>query len=481
MAEYPGWETKPEKPAVSRSIGARGWLVVAGIAAAVSSVGYRYSDPTMVSSFFGQLRSMFDEHPSVGVLRSYTATLDDRIAAAIGLRSLDKEAHVGSAVKALLEALETGEPPLRTAAAQTVGVLANLLDRLEPDPSPTSPPGLRDQVIAALVERLDDPDADTLLAACVALNQFYATPHQPGQPLPPSLVAHLDHEWASVRATVCQTLVHFPADLTSLIPKLISMLDHPDAATCYGASQALVAATPDRAQLPTLLLCLRSDSPLARFHAARLLGKLGPSARSAAPELMALLKEAATAPAASHPVTGKFKLEDNLAEEAAVALARTAPGDATIKFFVEMLEAGNPAYSKTARWSIAATGLENCGPPASVAVPVVISCVERMLDAKPEPRSAIPLVNLIAKQAPGSPSAERAVKLLTRLLASDARAVDPQIRITAARALGHFGRAAEPAIPRLKVVAGEPGGVVRGFAAEALSTIEKAAQPESIH
>lgn len=75
------------------------------------------------------------------------------------------------------------------------------------------------------------------------------------------------------------------------LPLLLQLLKDPDATLAHVVVQTLQKIPPVEADLPVYQAALRENHPLVRQQVAARLGRLGPQAREAVPELAALLKD----------------------------------------------------------------------------------------------------------------------------------------------------------------------------------------------
>jgi HEAT repeat protein len=438
------------------------------------------------------IRDHLEGYQPLRVIRSGNA-VERRTAA----RDLFHEQGIDAeeAMAALVRLLDDEDAGVRAMAAETLGSFVYKL----PDPPPTASVAsdlLKRRIDVAtrgLVPLLSDRDPDVRAAAATGLGTrpipARAAPQQlaalldgsnavrrqaarmiygaPDVTLPPELVAALKDESAEVRSAAARALVRFGPDLDPEIPALITMMERDETNVRKACALALEAAWPTPALVPTLIGFLKSRDRDVRFHAAQLLGRIGPDARAAIPVLIAVLKEPL---GASYP---------DPARGAARALGQMGPRREAIAALVEVIspekvERNLSAWQKlgpllaarkgladskppalqvravgaeSLRIMAAMHGLGDIGPPAVAAVPALISAYNKALGTHHTmTQVAIPMA--LGRIAPNSAAAPNAVAVLIRALDSK----DPSVRLGAVEALGHFGTAAAAAIPKLRAL-----------------------------
>ena len=369
------------------------------------------------------------------------------------------------ATRGLVSLLSDRDSSVRSAAATSLGTVAK-----RPSPGPPTP-----ELLAALRDRSNAVRRH-------AASMIYGVPEVT---LPPELVAALQDESAEVRGAAAQALVQFGPDLDPQIPALMAMLEHGDTFVLKARSEALEAAWPSPALVPTLTDFLRNRDRSVRFHAAQLLGRIGPEAKAAIPDLIALLKE---------PIGGSSYQDP--ARGAARALGQMSPGREAIAVLIEVIspekiEANLAALQKapqalkvdlvrldlireSLRITSAIEGLGDIGPPAIAAVPALIAAYNMSMDRHSMAQTAIPAA--LGRIAPNSAAAPDAVAILNRAL--DSR--DTLARNGAVEALGQFGIDAALAIPRLRALKDDPyNTLLRDVAAKSLAAIEVQSKPDA--
>jgi HEAT repeat protein len=258
--------------------------------------------------------------------------------------------------------------------------------------------------------------------------------------------------------------------------QLIEAVGDADEKIAGAAAEALAAwgDRPGKAAVTALRGALER-SHLERATIAQALGKFGPAAAEAIPDLKALLGDS------------------RLRAEAAVALVRIDPAQApaAVAALRERLRTPLPAEQR-----LALVTLQRIGPPGHAAVPNIISLLQEsplQVDALralaaigPEARDAIPsILPLLRDRAEEVHNAARdalsrmggdAIGPLTKALHD----LDPNVREAALQALAQMGSAAAPSIPALLEELENPNGEFRAACLSVLSSIgpdAKAALP----
>jgi HEAT repeat protein len=421
------------------------------------------------------------------VIRSGTAT--ERQSAAHDLWGSENKIDEESAMDALIPALADEDAGVRARAAESLGWVVYRLRERPPDARATGDSIKRriDLATRGLVSVLSDREASVRAAVATGLGTTARrrspgrlTPEQlttlndpsnavrrqaamiiygsPDVTLRPELSAALRDESAEVRASAAWALVQFGPALDREVPEIIAMLERAEPTARKAYDDALQAAWPTPAVVPDLIGFLKNRDPVVRFHAAQLLGRIGPESRPAIPALVAMLQE---------PVGSSYQ---DPARAAARALGQMGP----IREAIEALTArisreridenvaawsrarhgGEPravalhdAAHESSRIMSAMDALGDIGPPAAQAVPALVFAFEKALEANlTMAQTAIPAA--LGRIAPNSAVAPDAVAVLIRGLDS----TDVQVRQGAVEALGHFGTDSSAAVPRLRAI-----------------------------
>jgi HEAT repeat protein len=374
--------------------------------------------------------------------------------------------RIDVATRGLVPLLSDRDPRVRAAAAIGLGTMAR-----GPSPGPPAP-----EQVAAL---RNESNAVRRQAA----RMIYGSP---AMTLLPELVAALEDESAEVRTAAAQALARFGPDLDPQIPALTAMMQRDEKNVRKACAEALKAAWPTPALVPTLSGFLRSRDRDVRFYAAQLLGRVGPEARAAVPALIAVLNEPLDA---MYPDPGRA---------AALALGQMGPSREAIAALVEVIspEKVEPLLDsfvhdlsdmgprdvdgrvfvavdvqvrlvETLRIMAAIEGLGDIGPPAVAAVPAMIAVYRKALETRHSmAQPTIP--EALGRIAPNSAVAPDAVAALIRVLDSK----NYPFHLGAVEALGHFGTDASAAIPRLRALQQSPDQSVHNAAAKSLAAIE---------
>ena len=130
-----------------------------------------------------------------------------------------------------------------------------------------------------------DPSAPVRSNAACALGWLGKDPE-----LIPPLIKALDDQDKEVRRYAAYALSLLSPTSAPAVPKLIERLEDPHMA--YMAARALGAiGAPARPSIPQLIKALRRDNSLARMEFVIALGKFGPEAKQAIPDLLVLAND----------------------------------------------------------------------------------------------------------------------------------------------------------------------------------------------
>lgn len=218
----------------------------------------------------------------------------------------------------------------------------------------------------------------------------------------------------------------------------------------------------------------------ARVEAARMIGKLGPRAAAAVPDLVLVIDrfrgaelepvQQATmdalgligAPARSAlPSMARAaarSIDIDLAIKRATGLILAASDSQDIEALMRQLQDRDGSLRLRA---VKALGM--LGPAAKIAVPGLLTALE---DPDGDVRrAAVVAIRLIVPDAPPTGAIVRSVMI-------DLKDSDPTVRAAAARALGRIGRPAASAAAALEALLNDPDPDVRRAAADALGRIQ---------
>lgn len=288
----------------------------------------------------------------------------------------------------------------------------------------------------------------------------------------PRLITELKHDDPDVRCNAAATLMAAREQAAEALPALLEATTDPDAAVRYFAGQAIFEVHPNDARvLPALIRLFQDEHPLVRHTAVLGFTYLGPKAAAAVPVIIDSLTERYD------------QIDDGVTGESWTVGALGAIGPAA-KDAVPLLtrivaDRDLDIYLRSA----AADSLGEMGPAAVASVPTL---AEALLDIKVDESVEFRLtinglshwdktvhLRFATARALGriGPDAKQAVPALTSALADDASVpiwedVDVDVgsqsekvfwtvRAAAARALGHIGAPAKPAIPKLKEMLAE--------------------------
>jgi HEAT repeat protein len=455
------------------------------------------------------IRGHLWEHESLRRIRSENAVERRTAARELGYQH---EIDVDETMAALTHALGDKDAGVRTTAAQSLGSL-DYQGRLHAG-APVAPALLKKRIDGAmrtLVPLLSDPDPVVRSAAAAGLGSMAmglrppppsrdqlaamwdgsnavrrqmakALYSHPDVPFVPELLAALKDSSAEVRAAAARALMHFGPDLDLAIPILLATMEHDIMDVRRACGQALEAAWPSPAFVPALLESLKSNDRATRYHAAQLLGRIGPEASAAIPTLIAFLNEPLS-PSGPDPAVSAARALGQMgpAPEAIAALIEVASAakiDANLATWAKLpkptplQKAGTPAEelrlrleSEFLRIIAAMHGLGHIGPPAIAAVPTLIAAYNKALDRHHLAHAAIPAA--LGRIAPNSAAAPDAVAALIRGL--DAK--DITARMGAVDALAHFGKDGAAAIPKLRSLENDPSQV-RQASKKSLAALE---------
>ncbi len=183
-----------------------------------------------------------------------------------------------------------------------------------------------DEAIPALIEALKDPESKVRYQSLSALGNFMYNPN--------------------------------PPDLGAIIPTVTELLRDADRGIRWHAALMLGKIGPrSRAAIPLLTQILSDEDDTVRTYAAYALGEIGPESKVAGPALIKLLKDQ----------------DPNVRESAAKALAKVDPGSAPV---VVAALSEDLKHEKPDFWGRAARSLGSFGAEAKPAVPLLVNLLK---------------------------------------------------------------------------------------------------------
>jgi HEAT repeat protein len=387
--------------------------------------------------------------------------------------------QAGECVSALMKVLQSADARRRAAAAAALG-------GFRPD----------DASIAALVGASRDRDVAVRIASLHALRDIGLNT---AFPAPKALAGALDDESADVRVYAATTLDQLGRGIDPFIPTLVRHAEqdpNPQVReACQLALWELVPPAITDAAIPDLTAALACPEPRVRAAAAIVLGRLGPSAQAAIPVLIRALGAPVSrenVPVAEvHrdprpfviPVPGTLSRWNRNSPSdprywTVRALAQIAPGGSMAGESVAALMAAlKPEETELNQAVIEALG--EFGLAAAPAVSILLRTLKQAV-AERKTWLSIWTSAALGRIAPDAPSSSEAIAVLIGFLGSSTD--DGLMCNKAAEALGAFGPAAAPAIPRLIELLRHGPAPGRATAAEALGRIapETSRQDEAL-
>jgi HEAT repeat protein len=366
--------------------------------------------------------------------------------------------EIRGAASKLLALLKDRDPTVRAAAASALRILAGssvgssghgkrtfkALDGAKTEGTAVD----QRAVGAALLDMLGDPDDAVRHEVIFALGTIGTVAYdEPPKPL----LAATEDQSAANRAAAIGTLASFAHGLDPFIPIMLRHLDKDEPGVhdaCLSALSKIRPSALTKAAATDLIAGLRNGNRDVRLRMTTLLGRITPDPAAAVPALIMMLKE----PVESDVKTmGDRRMQTSYegpAQEAARALSRigrdTPEEGAAVAALIEVLRSG-PAQRKAS----AADALEEFGPAAIKAVPVLITMLEKAAASTAVNTDGETACQALARIAPETPAAIQAITALTAALKSESTPT----REAAIRALERFGAAAGSAIPALREIA----------------------------
>ena len=283
---------------------------------------------------------------------------------------------------------------------------------------------------------------------------------------PPELLAALKDQSLEVRIAAVKALVNYPLNLDSAIPLLLAMLDRNEPELQEVCTAALRLAWPTTAVLPSLTESLKRGTDRIIPLAALLLGRIGPDASDAVPDLLVIVKQPLN-PATPRPARGR--VQEDAPCLAARALGSISSSDEVIAALTEILKS-DVDY----RHGAAADGLAEIGDPARVAAPALVAAYSKWLRSNDRLNTGQLMTTALGRLAPKTPVDKDAVRLLIQALELKDRSIPTE----AAKALAKFGKSAAAAIPKLRIIKEHGPSAVSAAAEATLEAIDGTTKPK---
>ena len=278
--------------------------------------------------------------------------------------------------------------------------------------------------IPALIDALDEKDAGNRgnIAATVALIEGSTEP----------LIKALEHENVLIRAGAAKALAFTYRRVSSVSTALVAALKDSERIVRFAAADALVWTGSERVRegVPVLIEVIRDGADEEQASAAGLLKRIGPSARAAVPDLIALLKD------------------DGIGVRLEAALALTAIDVVSASKAVDALIEGTQS-TKQFDQHHAAKALAEFGPPAIRAVPAL----EKLYEAN-YVHARYSAAEAVARIDPTR--IESAVKVIVDTL-KHKKNQSSMVRVYSLDSLRRIGPAAKSAIPALNEILKDDG------------------------
>jgi HEAT repeat protein len=283
----------------------------------------------------------------------------------------------------------------------------------------------------------------------------------------------LKDESAENREATARTSARYRRGLDAWIPSLLELAEHDDdqsvrARALQALSRDIQPPAVTAECVPALIKGLQSRDRKIAWAATNLLGRLGPKASEAIPELLQIF----TVRTNKDETDPGFERQ-NLAWAANSALGRIAPGSESARGVVAGLASAARSGDRIIR-APAISALDRFGPDAAPAIPVLI---EVMRESGSGHAGAIEeeAARTLGVIAPDTPLAEEVVTALLVALGSDF----VPARIAAIEALGHFGSKSAIAVPKISSLRDDQNPMVKEAAEHALVILldERDAQP----
>jgi HEAT repeat protein len=398
---------------------------------------------------------------------------EDESVAAMAARSLGQTAQMAvrtgdagaarTVIRALTGALKEPRPGVRAAAVGGLSTAAGA--------GPIGA-GTAESLTVALVGLPGDESEETRSMAAGALGPVGE--HNPVPP-PRALIAALEGDRsAEVRSAAARSLGRFQTGRDAATLALLRGLepDEPRVRAACDAALGVRSPVPGERRsaeiVPALIGALASRERRVRYHAAAILGEIGPEAASAIPTLIGMLREPADREMSRGLIDSGVW---DLACQAARALGRVGPGTPRTGEVVRALAevVGAPGLGR--RRAVAADALARFDPgQIGPTLPILLAVLSETAGEIGPPAPSV--CAAVGRAAAATPRSADAVAGLTKALDSGSQ----YTRCEAARALARFGCWVREAVPRLRALAtGDQHQLVRDAASSALATIGETA------
>jgi HEAT repeat protein len=294
-------------------------------------------------------------------------------------------------------------------------------------------------------------------------------------PPPRALIAALEGDRsAEVRGAAAAALGRFRTgrDAATLAVLVRLGADEPSVrVACDGALKGLLDPAERRsaAIVPALIGALASRERRTRWHAAAILGEIGPDAAAAVPSLIAVMREPLDPEMSRTQIDpGGWDPACQAARALGIVALGTRKAEDAIGALVEVVR--GPGIPR--RRAVAVDALARFAPAEiAPAVPALVVVLGETASALGPPATSVCFA--LGHAAAATPRAEDAVAALIRALGSPTELT----RISAAHALAQFGARAREATPRLRaLVTGDENKPVRDAAMLAIAKIEESAE-----
>jgi HEAT repeat protein len=374
--------------------------------------------------------------------------------ACLALREIGQPAK--AAVPALIEKLDDKRPEVRreailalaameTAAEPAAARIAAALDDELTSHAATYalgrigsiPPGVETKIRA----NVESADKTLGITSLWTLVRVHLDNQQLRRMATARFVQSLKDEDALVRSAAAQAIASLPPAPEITLPLLEAGLRDADETALHHALDALAAIGP--AATPALINALKHEK--LRGHVAYIIGRIGPDAAAATPELVKLIADK----------------DEHVSLEAIIALANIGPGakDAVPTLIKALSQSDHPHAHA------AAYALGRIGPDAAAAEATLVGLLDNS-----DRKLALVSAWALAQMRPAKETSEKILPVLKAGLADDTALA----RRGAAEALGRLGHLADGAIDDLEKATHDADQSVSRAAEDALKAIRGA-------